>query len=124
MLIYGYLFVDINEGTSSPYQNDRAYTDMIDAHSYSCAPMFMLSHSLYYMCTHVHATPLSMFYVQPHSCYPTHYVADINECYSQPCENAGVCIEELDGYTCECHQGFVGTYCETGRRSQTHYNYV
>ena len=40
-------------------------------------------------------------------------IADINECDSNPCGN-GVCIDEIDGYSCNCSDtGFTGSQCES-----------
>lgn len=33
-------------------------------------------------------------------------------CYQQPCRNNGVCVEEDNGYTCQCPFLFNGTNCE------------
>ncbi len=37
---------------------------------------------------------------------------DINECSSSPCLNGGVCLDGIDGYTCNCLAGFTGFNCE------------
>ena len=37
---------------------------------------------------------------------------DINECISNPCQNGGTCIDEIDGYTCFCALNFVGDLCD------------
>lgn len=33
---------------------------------------------------------------------------DRNDCVPSPCQNAGTCIDQLNGFTCKCHQGFRG----------------
>ena len=43
------------------------------------------------------------------------FLPDIDECASSPCENSGICIDEEDGYQCDCPSGFIGTWCEIGR---------
>ena len=40
-------------------------------------------------------------------------ISDINECASEPCENGGTCIDEVDGFECDCTAAFGGTFCET-----------
>lgn len=33
---------------------------------------------------------------------------DINECHSNPCRNAGTCVDTINGFYCECASGFTG----------------
>ena len=33
-----------------------------------------------------------------------HCGVDVNECESEPCQNAGVCGDEVDGFTCDCSE--------------------
>jgi len=33
-------------------------------------------------------------------------------CDRNPCENQGTCVEEVNGFRCECLDGFEGKYCE------------
>ncbi|XP_063951673.1 fibropellin-1-like [Lytechinus pictus] len=35
---------------------------------------------------------------------------DIDECESSPCAN-GTCVDEVDGYTCDCTPGWTGKLC-------------
>ncbi|XP_069499437.1 cadherin EGF LAG seven-pass G-type receptor 3 isoform X2 [Ambystoma mexicanum] len=37
---------------------------------------------------------------------------EINLCYSNPCQNGGVCARREGGYTCVCQQQFSGDNCE------------
>ena len=42
------------------------------------------------------------------------FLLDVNECESSPCMNNATCNDDVDGYTCNCADGFTGTHCETG----------
>ncbi|XP_066298234.1 zonadhesin-like [Branchiostoma lanceolatum] len=35
-----------------------------------------------------------------------------DECRSDPCQNGATCIDQLNGYTCECTAGYKGVNCE------------
>ena len=39
-------------------------------------------------------------------------VSSDTHCSSSPCRNAGTCTEELNGFSCACHQNFTGSQCE------------
>ena len=39
----------------------------------------------------------------------------IDECASKPCQNAGVCRDIINGYTCACALGYKGDNCEFER---------
>ena len=39
------------------------------------------------------------------------YVSDINECASQPCQNGGQCVDDVNRYTCTCVAGYDGITC-------------
>ena len=53
--------------------------------------------------------------------YLTHFL-DIDECASDPCQNAAKCIDDVNGYTCECLAGWTGPLCEIGKRIRPHLN--
>ena len=36
------------------------------------------------------------------------------KCTSSPCLHRGTCIEEANGFLCNCTWGYEGTWCETG----------
>ena len=38
---------------------------------------------------------------------------DIDECASNPCLNDGMCADGVNGFMCECEDGFMGDFCET-----------
>ncbi len=39
---------------------------------------------------------------------------DPNQCDSDPCQNGGTCIDDLNFFTCECPNGVTGPVCENG----------
>ena len=41
-------------------------------------------------------------------------VSDINDCANNSCLNNATCIDQINGYTCNCSIGFTGAFCETG----------
>ena len=41
-------------------------------------------------------------------------VSDIEECASNPCVNDATCVDNVNGYTCDCAAGYTGTHCEQG----------
>ena len=39
---------------------------------------------------------------------------EILECMSSPCGANGICMEQIDGYFCDCAVGFQGVHCDKG----------
>ena len=37
---------------------------------------------------------------------------DIDECSSSPCENGGICHDQINAFNCSCVLGFNGTTCQ------------
>ena len=38
---------------------------------------------------------------------------DEDDCASDPCENGGTCVDEVNSYSCTCDPGFTGQSCES-----------
>ena len=51
--------------------------------------------------------------------YYVHYVVDVDECVSSPCQNGGNCTDAVNGYTCVCVEGYTSNNCETSRSTYT-----
>ena len=43
---------------------------------------------------------------------------DIGECSSDPCQNGGTCIDDINVFTCICVSGYTGDLCETSEKLQ------
>lgn len=39
------------------------------------------------------------------------FFVEINECESNPCQNGATCLDQLNGYTCKCPAGIMGSRC-------------
>ena len=42
------------------------------------------------------------------------YYLDIDDCDPDPCQNNATCVDQVNGYTCNCLVGYTGNDCETG----------
>ena len=38
--------------------------------------------------------------------------ANVDECQSDPCENGGQCDDDVNGYTCQCADGYTDIHCQ------------
>ena len=43
------------------------------------------------------------------------FLADIDDCANQPCENGASCIDAVNDYTCNCVDGYTGRNCSIGK---------
>ena len=43
------------------------------------------------------------------------YLTDIDECSSDPCQNGGTCVDQVNGYLCQCSPGYTDLQCKTGK---------
>ena len=51
-------------------------------------------------------------------------VLDTNECLSSPCMNGGQCVDSVNGYTCECPNGYTDEHCQTGMEVQYYFSLI
>lgn len=42
-------------------------------------------------------------------------LSDIDECQSNPCQNGGTCIDEVNSFVCLCLPSYGGATCEKGK---------
>ena len=47
---------------------------------------------------------------------------DIGECLSNPCQNGGTCLDQVNAFTCICMSGYTGDLCETSKIHYVVYN--
>ena len=52
------------------------------------------------------------FFVHSHD-----FHVDIKECSSNPCLNGGTCVDQVNGYLCNCQDGYQGVRCQTSKYS-------
>ena len=45
-------------------------------------------------------------------------LTETNECQSNPCQNGGTCVDDVDKFTCLCPNAYAGTFCQ----GKTKYN--
>ena len=70
-----------------------------------------------YIHTHIHTYALTRVFCILEE-------AAVDECCSNPCQNGGHCIDQLQSYVCECAAGFIGDHCQTGKMLfSTHLHY-
>ena len=46
------------------------------------------------------------------------YIADIDDCVGQPCQNGATCIDAVNNYTCNCVDGYTGRNCSIGKNRE------
>ena len=38
-------------------------------------------------------------------------LSDVDDCYTSPCKNGGMCVDEHGGYTCQCTEQWLSDNC-------------
>ncbi|XP_072013288.1 uncharacterized protein [Amphiura filiformis] len=80
-----FTFLDIDDCSPNPCQNEGNCTDGVDSYTCTCAAGY------------------------------TGTICDTNidDCTPNPCQNEGNCTDGVDSYTCTCAAGYTGTICDT-----------
>ena len=59
------------------------------------------------------------FYTYNHALIVFYQHPDIDECASAPCQNGGTCVDQVNGYLCQCAPGYTDLECQTGKQYQS-----
>ncbi|KAM6258362.1 sushi, nidogen and EGF-like domain-containing protein 1 isoform 4-T4 [Porphyrio hochstetteri] len=117
---------EVNECESSPCLNGGHCVDLVDNYTCVCLEPFVgqrcetdLSSCEDRSCRNRQTCN----YIRPGryicTCSPGYYGSNCqysgprvpSACLSQPCQNAGSCLETEQGYVCECQEGYTGQDC-------------
>ena len=97
------LVVDVKQ--VRPINKACAYSYLISINDFSCIACVISISELVLSFFGLAITVINEFIIQS---------LDINECSSSPCLNGGTCSDLVNGYSCSCVAGFIGSRCETG----------
>ena len=53
--------------------------------------------------------------ISDHLLHKETFFLDIEECTSSPCQHSATCVDEVNGYSCICVDGWTGLLCETSK---------
>lgn len=45
------------------------------------------------------------------------FPADEDDCFREPCQNGGDCLDGINSFTCDCASGFSGDFCQNSKWS-------
>ncbi|XP_070549842.1 uncharacterized protein [Ptychodera flava] len=123
---------DVNECASFPCQNDAYCTNLINKYECTCTRGWTgencdedvdecssrLFNFCHHTCNNVHRTQDDRGYTC--SCLrgfrlkdDSYSCEEIDECESNPCQNDGTCVDDIDMYMCQCSPGWEGINCQT-----------
>ena len=55
--------------------------------------------------------------------HPVHSVpSDINECAEVTCDNGATCVDQIANFSCTCHPGYTGKFCQDGKVNNSYVN--
>ena len=129
------LYLDIDDCATSPCQNGGSCTDQVNGYTCSCVDGYDGTNCE----TGNDATVSQIFFIEikryigvswlksniKEITYLTTFILkllDIDECASAPCQNSGSCTDIVNGYTCNCVDGYDGSNCENGNNTTSFCN--
>ena len=121
------LCLDIDECSSDPCLNGGTCADDVNGYSCTCADGFTGEHCETGRRVIKDFTPIpcifNEFFTLTISKSPC-LVSDIDECSSDPCQNGGTCVDDVNRYFCNCADGFTGEYCEKGMQMKVDFQTI
>uniref|UniRef100_A0A7N6AVX0 Sushi, von Willebrand factor type A, EGF and pentraxin domain-containing protein 1 n=1 Tax=Anabas testudineus TaxID=64144 RepID=A0A7N6AVX0_ANATE len=102
--------IDIDECDSAPCQNGGLCKDGMGEYQCQCKPGFLVASP--FLNIHVGRDILGSWTTVQLCGGRSLCEAEVNECISSPCLNEGVCVDEVNKFTCSCASGFTGRLCE------------
>ena len=101
---------EIDECASNPCENGATCNNLVGSFTCACVLGFedVTCGSTYYVHVHVHCSHLifqlneKLFFVS----------ANIDDCANTPCANGAQCVDEVNGFTCQCESGYTGSSCD------------
>lgn len=43
------------------------------------------------------------------------FTLDIDDCETNPCQNGGICVDQVNAFVCICISGWTGTICDSSK---------
>ena len=99
---------NIDECESDPCENNSECVDEVDGFKCVCESGYTGSRSVDMF---LDRGKQLHYYLYSHRCFRRcqHLIDD---CSDAPCQNGGTCVDEIEGFTCQCRPGYVGLQCE------------
>ena len=114
-----HILFDINEYASNPCTNGETCFDQINRFVCDCIIGFTGTRcetsrfEVAVRFPYLHHLFILILFLE----YQFSFFLDINECASNPCLNEATCVDQVNGYVCNCKDGYLGDHCQTGKKT-------